>query len=300
MLQRTVRLSALRPSLLGLHVRTLTAKVDVPQKSQTPSSVAPLANTSRAIFGEAKKRFGSASDSSSTGGDNTGFGIDAVTEGISAERPRDEQGNAIIYKGNQNTVVQMLFGASSFNFVYWTYYTTSAWYYQGVEVQGIELGGDVRWGALGAFCTGLMFYATKTFKDNACMMAYVVEAKEGSGEADRIGFQMHNFIGGPGKRIECNIGNVRQLDAGKKDAMRFGSSFMPIRVKGVSKNVLIDEKGEFYWNGRFRDILKKNLNVPASVVRDSEDDAYFAGEIDSKERRKQFFNGQKGKGAKKR
>jgi len=300
MMQRTVRLSTLRQALLCLHARPLTTQIKVPSTSTAPpsSSVAPLANTSRAIFGEAKKHFGSVTGSSS--GTSSGLGTEAVAEGTSAERPVDEHGNAIIYKGNQNTVVQMLFGASSFNFMYWTYYTTSAWYYQGVEVAGIELGGDVRWGALGAFCTGLMFYATKTFKDNSCRMAYVVAAKDGSGEADRIGFQMHNFVGGPGKRLEVNIGNVRQLDASKNDAMRFGSSFMPIRVKGVSKNVLIDEKGDFFWDGRFRDILKKNLNVPSSVVRDSEEDAYFAGEIDSKERRKQFFNEQKGKGAKKR
>lgn len=273
----------------------MTSKAEGSTSGTPPSSSghAPLANASRAVFGEAKKRFAGVGASASSSG------ASAVAEGATAQRPVDAEGNAIIYQGHQNTVVQMLFGASSFNFIYWTYYTASAYYYQGVEVQGIELGGDVRWGALGAFCTGLMFYATSVFKNNACMMAYIVAAKEGSPEPERIGFQMHNFIGGPGRRIECNIGNVRQLDASKKDAMRFGSSFMPIRVKGVSKNVLIDEKGDFFYNGRFYDILKKNQAVPASVVRDSEDDDYFAGDIDSKERRKQFFNDQRsGKGKK--
>ncbi len=266
---------------MGLRVMSTTREA---------SPVAPLANASRAIFGESKKHSNDMGSSAVSANSNSETSVGANS---SAEKPVDEYGNAILYRGHQNSVVKLLFGASSFNFFYWTYYSVNAWYYDGVLVQGVQLGGDIRWGVLGGFATGLMFYATKVYKDNSCMMAYLVKGKEGSGEADRLGFQMHNFFGGPGRRIEVNSSNVRLVDKDSQESARFGSSFLPIRVKGLSKNVLIDDKGDFYYNGKFRQILFENQAVPVNGGASASEKEIFLGDIDSKERRKNMLAEQK-------
>ena len=221
----------------------------------------------------------------------------AVDTGM-GDYPVDEFGNKILYRGTQDLIVRLLFGASSFNFVYWTYYTASAYYYQGVVIGGIDLGGDVRWGAVGAFATGLMFYATKVFKDNACMLAYLTPGA--NGEGDRIGFQMHDFFGGPGRRVEASVGNVRLLtDSKENSAVRFGSTFIPLRVKGMGKNVLIDEKGQFFHDNAFRNILAEQGPLSADEVA-ADDDSNFVGQLDSKERRQAYKPKRRKKNAQKK
>ena len=76
----------------------------------------------------------------------------------SLDSPVDKEGNKILYIGTQELVCRMMFFVTSFNFAYWTYYITNAWYYDGVTVthMNIPLGGDPRWGFAGAFGTGLM------------------------------------------------------------------------------------------------------------------------------------------------
>ncbi len=243
------------------------------------SKAEPLANISRKVFQPLKgvtRRF--MSDSEKTD--------DKSCINKEDDFPVDEFGNKILYRGTQDLVVRLLFGASSFNFVYWTYYTMSSYYYQGVVIEGVNLGGDIRWGAVGAFATGLMFYATKMFKDNACMMVYST--------GDRIGFQMHNFLGGSGRRVEASPGNVRLLGEGR--STRFGSSFIPLRVKGMGKNVLIDEKGKFYHNNELRRLLQEQGELSAdAVAADADSEEYFVGKLDSKEKRIAFKASKRGK-----
>ena len=118
----------------------------------------------------------------------------------------DSLGNKILYEGSQEMTTRLMFSASCFNIMYWTYYSISAYYYQGVVIQGIEMGGDPRWGMAGAFGTGLMLYFTKEFAHHAARKAY--ETADGK----RIGFVMHNVMGGLGKRVEVHIGNARVID----------------------------------------------------------------------------------------
>ena len=297
----------------SLRVASLRA---VSTEGKTGSPVAPLASLSKAILSPLRSLSSSASASAyadvgdkkspvSQGQDTSENGIAdepqgteaapspkvvtagaASSEGMEGEYPVDEFGNKILYRGTQDLVVRLLFGASSFNFVYWTYYTASAYYYQGVVISGIDLGGDVRWGAVGAFATGLMFYATKVFKDNACMLAYLAPGLNGDG--DRLGFQMHNFFGGPGRRVEASVGNVRLLsDSKQNSAVRFGSSFVPLRVKGMGKNVLIDEKGKFFHDNAFRKLLADQGPLSADEVAE-DDDSNFIGQLDSKEKRQAY------------
>ena len=94
----------------------------------------------------------------------------------------------------------------------------------------------------------VMFYFTRQFAHHAARKAY--ETRDGK----RIGFVMHNVIGGIGKKVEVSVGNARVI---RKDGSAFGASLLPVRVKGLGKNVLIDSKGKFYWSRRLFDLLKE-------------------------------------------
>jgi hypothetical protein len=192
----------------------------------------------------------------------------------------DGDGNRILYEGTQEMTARLMFSASCFNIIYWTYYSVSAYYYQGVVLHGIEMGGDPRWGLAGAFGTGLMLYFTKEFAHHAARQAY--ETADGK----RIGFVMHNILGGRGKKVEVHIGNARIIN---RKASTFGASLIPVRVKGLGKNVLIDDKGSFYDQDRLFDLLGQGRVTAgesgAGGMLGGDDDEAFPAQIDTKEAR---------------
>ena len=151
----------------------------------------------------------------------------------------DAQGNKIVYTANQELTCRVMLSASMFNLFYWSYYLATCAYYKDVIIQGVNLGGDPRWGFAGAFGTGLMFYVTKQYSHHAVSSCY--ETADG----ERLGFQMHNIFGQPGRKIEVRVGNASMLDPTNSKKTTLGSSYIPLRVKGVDRNVLIDESGEY-------------------------------------------------------
>jgi hypothetical protein len=84
-----------------------------------------------------------------------------------------------------------------------------------------------------------MFYVTKQYSHHAVSSCY--ETVDG----ERLGFQMHNIFGQPGRKIEVRVGNASMLDPSNSKKTTLGSSYIPLRVKGVDRNVLIDESGEY-------------------------------------------------------
>lgn len=206
---------------------------------------------------------------------------------VEAVEKVDSDGNRVLYEGTQELTARLMFSASVFNFAYWSYYSVSSWYYQGVVIQGIEMGGDPRWGMAGAFGTGLMFYFTREFAHHAARKAY--ETADG----ERIGFVMHNIMGGMGKKIEVSVGNARVI---KKQGSTFGASLLPVRVKGLGKNVLVDSKGKFYWSRRLFELLKEGDTVAGvggagGILGGSDEDA-FPQKVDTKEERQQKVKAQ--------
>jgi hypothetical protein len=110
-------------------------------------------------------------------------------------------------------------------------------------------------GVAGLFGTGLIFAATYNYSHH-----YVYRAYE-SADGKRLGFQFHNILGNVGKKVECMKGNATAL---KVDSFRnknavtrsmMGSS-LPINVKGVKFNVLLDQAGEFDSEGRLLEMLE--------------------------------------------
>lgn len=110
----------------------------------------------------------------------------------SPDFPRTPSGNKIFYDSNNShkLTVKLMFGSGCFNFFYWSYYLTTSFAYKDVVIQGVDLGGDPRWGYFGAFATGLIFYATRQFAHHTVRLAYE------SSDCQRIGFEMHNILGG--------------------------------------------------------------------------------------------------------
>ena len=84
-----------------------------------------------------------------------------------AAEQRDAEGNRVLYHANQELTCRVMLSAASFNLFYWSYYLATCAYYKDVVVQGLNLGGDPRWGFAGAFGTGLMFYVTQQYSHHA-------------------------------------------------------------------------------------------------------------------------------------
>ena len=132
----------------------------------------------------------------------------------------------------------------------------------------------------------LVFYCNREYASHAAHLVY--ETADGR----RIGFQMHNMMGFPGKKIEANVGNVRLANT---VSWNLGSdSFVPLRVEGnyaandsfeniirvcirlsynpltptvvhhlvvgVSNNVLLDKDGLYYADGRLKFLLEAGGN----------------------------------------
>jgi len=176
--------------------------------------------------------------------------------------PVDALNNKVLYKGNEGFSCRLLLSVSSFNAFYWTYYLTNCYFYDGVVIQGVELGGNPTWGYFGAFCTGLMFYASQQFSHHAVYRAY--ESSDGL----RIGFQMHNLFGQPGRKLEVAIGNARLLDGTGKSNLGLGGSYLLLRVVGVNRNVILDHKGQFFYNSRLYDLLERGVTSSSHHSKD--------------------------------
>ena len=139
------------------------------------------------------------------------------------------------------------------------------------------------WGYVGAAGTVAIFYATREYSNHAAY--YVYETADGK----RIGMQMHTMLGFPGRKIEASIGNVRLANTLLATG---GSSYVPLRVEGVDKNVLIDRDGTYYANGRLHELLKIGGPGGNRGGSASESSSRVSAPVDSKEKRVEWFKQQ--------
>jgi hypothetical protein len=129
--------------------------------------------------------------------------------------------------------------------------------YKDVVIEGIALKGDPVWGAIGMVASVGLLWVTRRYAHQTAFQVY--ETADGK----RLGFQMHDMVGRPGRRVEVSVGNVHFLnktnditrseaeqEAAEAKAGVFnkiaGTSHVPIFVKGMGGNVLIDSEGKFY------------------------------------------------------
>lgn len=182
----------------------------------------------------------------------------------------NESNEILLYTGNSEMTIGFMFSMGVFNMAYWTYYITNCYLYKDVIIQGIDFGGDPRWGYAGAFGTGLIFYCNRTYAHNTVKRAY--ETSDG----ERLGFQMHNMLGQLGRKIEVNKNNARLANVN----MTFATSLIPLRVEGIGPNVLLDQTGTYKEDKRLMDILEEN--------RANTDYKGTTTAVDSKEKRNEW------------
>ena len=147
---------------------------------------------------------------------------------------------------------------------------------------------DSRWGIVGAFGTGVMFWGTTQFAHHAAYTSY--ETADGL----RVGFQMHNVLGNPGRKIEASPANIVR---GPDSTWGFSNKLVPLRISGMGKvrlsiifmttvliffsslniadllrirqNVLIDSSGKFYGNNRLISLIDR-ANIGKAMVSEAD------------------------------
>ncbi len=159
----------------------------------------------------------------------------------------DVDPNLVLYKGESEFLVRMLFGTATFNLIYWTQYLVYAAYNTDVLMNGIPVAGELKWGYLGLVGTSVMYFM------NIYMSRYTIRRVyyPASGDANRIGFQMYNMLGFPGRKIETELGNTKvwKVRSDKDEHM--------IRIGGFGRNLLLAEKADY---GASKDMLVDLLN----------------------------------------
>lgn len=200
------------------------------------------------------------------------FSTDSLRTATIPSSPTQAPVDTVLYRGHSNVIVGVMFSVTTLNFLYWTYYIASAYLYKDVIISGINLGGDPIWGALGAFGTGLMCYGTRAYAHHSVYKAY--ETADGR----RLGLQMYTILGLPGRKIEFSHCNVRKANVSNY----FGSSLIPLRVKNVNYNVLIDKTGTYYEDNKLLHIIDRESDKLDS-------NKSVSNYVDTKEDRKQWI-----------
>ena len=155
-----------------------------------------------------------------------------------------------LYKGHQKLTIRTMLGISMVNMFYWSSIISNHCFVAGKVVEGIDLAGtDPPWGYFVVAATGLIIYFTRHFAHNVVYQSYLTPDQK------RIGFQVHNLFGNPGRKFEVQVGKakflsdvqMREFQSNTSPAQPlqrslFNSSLIALRVDGIEGNVLIDRE----------------------------------------------------------
>lgn len=100
--------------------------------------------------------------------------------------------------------------------------------------------GDPTFGYVGTAASFGLAYFTKYFANHVVYSAYLTKDQK------RIGFQVHNMFGSPGKIMEVDVGNAKfntLLDGKEQQNKLLSSSYYPIKVKGLDSLLLVEKEG---------------------------------------------------------
>lgn len=172
-------------------------------------------------------------------------GVQSAEEILRKERAQpiqvNELGEKIVYESNQRHQIRALLGAGGVSTVYWLYHLANCYFYEGVVVNGIDLGGNPLWGYIGLGVSALILATSREFSKYTVYRAYV------SADGFRVGFQVHSLLGGLGRKFEAMPINMRIESSSRQ--------FIPVSVVGMDKPVLVDTRGNFYGNSVLQAIL---------------------------------------------
>ena len=102
-------------------------------------------------------------------------------------------------------------------------------------------------GAAGAVGTVAILFVTRMYSRNAVYKIWE------SADRQRLGFQMHNMLGNPGRKIEVPVGNARFSNL---KVSSFTKEMVVLKIDGVANNCVVDKDGEFHDPERLRALLQ--------------------------------------------
>lgn len=158
----------------------------------------------------------------------------------------------MLYRGRHERSILMMLGVSFFNFIYWSYQLTNFYIYQGVVVQGVDLGGDIKWPILGMCGTAVMFFSTRLYSRNCVRQAYLTP------DGKRLGFQLHTIFAVAGPKVEAAVPNCHLV--GRQQQTLVMKQVIPIKLEGMTRNLLLDGDGIFYDSGVLVKMLEDNAD----------------------------------------
>ena len=169
-----------------------------------------------------------------------------------------------LYKCDQALTIRAMGAMGGFNVLFWGQYLASALLFEqkSITVQGVEItmAGDPMWGYVGVLGTGMILYSTYMFATHAVNRAYLTNDKQ------RIGFQIHNVWGNPGRIMEVKLGLATMITM--PGLISKNSSYIPVKIEGKSKNVILDEAGTFEHD---RELLKLLEESKESLIQSKEE-----------------------------
>ena len=116
-------------------------------------------------------------------------------------------------------------------------------------------GGDITYGYVGTAATFALAFFTRYFAQQCVTMAYITKDKK------RLGFQVHNLLGNPGKILEVPIGKAKfaaPLSTNQTKKSMFQSSYIPIKIEGRDGKLLIEVDGFLSPNSKALELLDPN------------------------------------------
>eukprot|EP01041_Mallomonas_annulata_P000765 gene765-1460_t len=164
------------------------------------------------------------------------------------QRQQSDNEQELLHEGKHDFVIRAMFSSGCVNLLVWSQYVGNYFMNHNVVLHGIEMGGDVAWGSIGLFGTGLIFYFTREYAIHAVRRCYL------TADNKRLGFQVHTILGYSGRKYEVPIGNAKFLPARSV----FMSSVLPVSIKGFNKNLLIDPLGTFYHDEKLKKLLSSS------------------------------------------
>lgn len=91
---------------------------------------------------------------------------------------------------------QQLFSEHALFQQYWGSHLLHSLMHKGEVVHGINLSIEPWWGLVGTFFTFMIAFLARSYAHGAIIQAYE------SADGKRLGFQLHNMAGFPGRKIE--------------------------------------------------------------------------------------------------
>lgn len=87
-----------------------------------------------------------------------------------------------------------------------------------------------------------MVFLTKVYASYAVNTIYI------TADGKRLGYQVHSFLGKPGRMFEVSLGRSRIVD---------GSDIGPvvISIEGFGKNFVVSDREQFYKNQKLQELL---------------------------------------------